>query len=102
MFYLLSKLESGTIAQLINGAPPSHGGTIQQMICWFDEEHGFERPEGHDGKFWVKIRMANTAVTRLSMVVKEDGTGFSNVKIFSVYNNDHLKGKEGLKDGYAY
>ena len=46
--------------------------------------------------------MANTAVTRLSMVVKEDGTGFSNVKILSVYKNDHLKGKEGLKDGYAW
>ena len=72
------------------------------MICWLHEEHGFERPEGYEGEFWVKNRIANTAVTRLSMVVKEDGTGFSDVKILSVYNNDHLKGKEGLKDGHAW
>ena len=89
-------------AKRVMGAIPSHGGTIQQMLCWLYEEHGFERPEGHEGEFWVKLRIANTAVTRLSMLVKEDGTGFSGVKILSVYNNDHLKGKEGLKDGHAW
>ena len=48
------------------------------------------------------MKMANTAVTRLSVVVKEGGAGFGDVRIISVYDNEHLKGKEGLKDGHAW
>ena len=80
----------------------SHGGTIQQTLCWLSEEFGFECPDGLEKEFWAKMKMANTAVTRLSVVVKEGGAGFGDVRIISVYDNEHLKGKEGLKDGHAW
>ena len=81
----------------------SHGGYIQELISWLFDEYGFEQPEGYEEYFWQSPNQPNASLTRMSMTlyVCTGAAGLSNITFSSVFCNQHLKGKQGLKEGHS-
>lgn len=65
---------------------------IKDLLC--------SPPDGEEKISYLGVHMANTAISKVTAKISGEAD-VSDVKMEYYYSNEHLKGKEGLKDGFA-